>query len=63
MKSWAKVVYCIGLFNPGKSEKERKALDLLAQETGGKTFYPENEIQLNEMVRQVAQEIGKQIGN
>jgi len=50
------VVYAIGLFQY-EGLGARKALDLLAAETGGKTFYPENETQLNEMARQVAHEI------
>lgn len=50
-------VYCILLSGSGKAAKAHKALDLLAQETGGKTFYPGNEVQLNELARQIAQEI------
>lgn len=55
------VIYGIGLFYRGKSARERKELDALARETGGKTFYPENETQLNNMARQVAREIGSQV--
>jgi Ca-activated chloride channel homolog len=50
-------VYCILLFDSGKAVQARKPLDRLAQETGGKAFYPGNEAQLNEMARQIAQEI------
>ena len=50
-------VYCIGLSYRGKAAPERNQLDLFSQETGGKAFYPENEKQLNNMVRLVIQEI------
>jgi Ca-activated chloride channel homolog len=55
-------VYCIGLSYRGKTAPQRNELDLLAQETGGKAFYPGNEAQLNESARQIAHEIDK-IGN
>jgi VWFA-related protein len=55
-------VYCIGLSYRGKAAQERVELDLLAQETGGKAFYPGNEAQLNEIAHQIAQDIDK-IGN
>lgn len=50
-------VYCILLFDSDKPAHARKALDVLAQQTGGKAFYPGNEAQLTEMARQIAQEI------
>src|SRR6185312_13283110 len=50
-------IYAIGLFDPVKAEQERKDLDLLAQETGGMTFYPKDQKQFNEMARQITQEI------
>jgi Ca-activated chloride channel homolog len=50
------VVYAIGLLQY-EGVGARKALDVLTQETGGRAFYAENEKQLNEIARQVAQEI------
>jgi Ca-activated chloride channel homolog len=50
------VVYAIGLFQY-EGVGARKALDVLTQETGGRACYAENEKQLTEMARQVAQEI------
>jgi len=55
-------VYCIGLSYRGKAAPERNELDVLAQETGGKAFYPGNGAQLNEIARQIAHDIDK-IGN
>lgn len=56
-------LYCIGMFyHQSTTARERKQLDTLAQQTGGKTFYPDNKTQLNEMARQVAKEIDR-IGN
>jgi len=52
-------VYSIGLLDPRKAARARGVLDLLAKETGGLALYPENENQLNEMARQIAQEIRK----
>ena len=57
------VLYCIGMFNhQSTTARERKQLDTLAQQTGGKSFYPNNKTQLKEMARQVAKEIDR-IGN
>jgi VWFA-related protein len=52
-------VYSIGLFSRGEARHARKPLDLFASETGGMALYPGNETQLNEMSRQIAQEIRK----
>jgi VWFA-related protein len=51
-------LYCIGMFNrQSTTARERKQLDTLAQQSGGKSFYPNNKTQLNEMALQIAQEI------
>lgn len=56
-------LYCIGMFyRQSKTVRGRKQLDTLAQQTGGKSFYPENKKELNETARQIAQEIEK-VGN
>jgi len=54
-------LYCIGMFyhHESTTARERKQLDTLAQQTGGKSFYPNNKTQLKEMARQIAQEIDK----
>jgi len=52
-------VYCILMPESGKRSHARKSLDSLAQETGGKVFYPANETQLSEMAQQIIQEIDK----
>lgn len=53
-------VYCIGMFyRQGKSVRGRKELDTLAQQSGGKSFYPGNKKELKETAHQIAQEITK----
>lgn len=58
------LIYCIGLLDPDDTRSMKKsaerALDALAETTGGVAFFPKNLSQVDAITRQVAQDIRSQ---
>jgi Ca-activated chloride channel homolog len=54
------VVYAIGLLGEEKSRKARRALELIAERTGGESFFPPTLDQVDEISRSIAHDIRNQ---
>ena len=54
------VVYAIGLLGEEKSRRAKRALELVAERTGGISFFPPNLDQVDEISREVAHDIRNQ---
>jgi VWFA-related protein len=54
------VVYCIGLLGDEKSRKARRALELMAERTGGEAFFPPTLDEVDDISRSIAHDIRNQ---
>ena len=54
------VVYAIGLLGEEKSRKAKRALELIAERTGGESFFPPTLDQVDEISRSIAHDIRNQ---
>jgi VWFA-related protein len=53
-------VYCIGLLGEERSRRARRALELIAERTGGEAFFPPTLDQVDEISRSIAHDIRNQ---
>lgn len=54
------VVYCIGLLGEEKARRAKRALELIAERTGGEAFFPPSLDQVDEISRSIAHDIRNQ---
>lgn len=54
------VVYCIGLLGEEKSRRAKRALELIAERTGGESFFPPTLDEVDEISRSIAHDIRNQ---